>query len=62
MKQRSEFEDVEEYVAYLEMWTQHLTNVINKQRQDAIAETYRGNPDRMGGQFTEEELNRPDRL
>lgn len=62
LKQRDEFEDVEEYIAYLNMQIQ-LNAAQNERRAQAdIERSWRENPDRMGGQFTDEELNRPDRL
>ena len=40
----------------------HAAINIDRLTRDKIALGWQTNPDRMGGQFTNEEINRPDRL
>ena len=40
----------------------HAAINIDRLTRDKIALGWQTNPDRMGGQFTDEEINRPDRL
>ena len=40
----------------------HAARNLDQLRQDNVALGWQTNPDRMGGQFTDEEIHRPDRL
>lgn len=39
----------------------HLEEKISRMEKEKVDDSWRSNPDRMGGQFTEEELNRIER-
>lgn len=56
MKNRKDFTSDAEYIAYLEMHITFQDKQLTKLEAANIEASWRDNPDRMGGQFTDAEL------